>query len=294
MLDSVLGPGKASVRVSAVMNWDQVEETDETYTPSDPTQTPVLTNHSITEQTTGGTSVGGVPGAASNNGSSVPTYQGSTGGSGGSTNKTDTETTYQLNKSTQKTVHAPGSVTRLSVSVMVDDDPNNPNTALIQSVQNAVNAAAGIDPTRGDVLTVTSLPFNRQQFLADQQALNDASQKQQLMSYLHLAALALGPLLMLGLLFFLFKRGGKKKVIVLETPAEAAPTAAPAVVAEAEAIAAAATARKPAAQPPAVGQPITEDPQKAYIRDQIQLLGKTNPGTVAQLIQTWMDEDRRN
>jgi flagellar biosynthesis/type III secretory pathway M-ring protein FliF/YscJ len=41
-------------------------------------------------------------------------------------------------------------------------------------------------------------------------------------------------------------------------------------------------------------QPIAEDPQKVYIRDQIQILGKTNPNTVAQLIQTWMDEDRRN
>jgi flagellar biosynthesis/type III secretory pathway M-ring protein FliF/YscJ len=43
-----------------------------------------------------------------------------------------------------------------------------------------------------------------------------------------------------------------------------------------------------------VSQPISEDPQKVYIRDQIQLLGKSNPATVAQLIQTWMDEDRRN
>jgi len=39
---------------------------------------------------------------------------------------------------------------------------------------------------------------------------------------------------------------------------------------------------------------IAEDPQKAYYREQIQQLGKSNPGTVAQLIQTWMDEDRRN
>jgi flagellar biosynthesis/type III secretory pathway M-ring protein FliF/YscJ len=43
-----------------------------------------------------------------------------------------------------------------------------------------------------------------------------------------------------------------------------------------------------------LGQPIAEDPQKIYIREQIQILGKSNPATVAQLIQTWMDEDRRN
>src|SRR5207253_2707945 len=139
MLDNVLGPGKATVRASALMNWDQIEQTNETYTPGDPSQTPVLTNHSITESSNGGPAVGGIPGAASNN-ASVPTYQGGTGGSG-TTSKTDTETTYQLNKSTQKTVRAPGAVTRLSVSVMLDDDPSNPNAALLQSVQPAVNAA---------------------------------------------------------------------------------------------------------------------------------------------------------
>ena len=53
---------------------------------------------------------------------------------------------------------------------------------------------------------------------------------------------------------------------------------------------------RPGAKPGAVvtGQPISEDPQKIYYREQIQQLGKANPGTVAQLIQTWMDEDRRN
>ena len=43
-----------------------------------------------------------------------------------------------------------------------------------------------------------------------------------------------------------------------------------------------------------VAQPIAHDPQKIYIRDQIQSLAQNNPAMVAQLIQTWMDEDRRN
>jgi flagellar biosynthesis/type III secretory pathway M-ring protein FliF/YscJ len=43
-----------------------------------------------------------------------------------------------------------------------------------------------------------------------------------------------------------------------------------------------------------MAQPIAEDPQKIYIRDQIQSLAQHNPAMVAQLIQTWMDEDRRN
>jgi flagellar M-ring protein FliF len=289
MLDRVLGSGKANVRVSALMNWDQTEQTSETFTPTDPTQTPIRTSHDITETTSGGgaaAAAGGVPGAASNNGA-VPTYQGGTGTTG-STSKTDTQTTYELNKSVQKVVRAPGSVTRLSVSVMLDDDPNNPNTALRQSVQDAVNAAAGIDPTRGDVLTVTSLTFNQTDLQAAQTAMADAAQKEQLMTYLHLAALALGPLVMLGILFFILTRGRRKSSTQVLEANEAAQQ--PSLVEAPDA------APKQPVRPgkQVVSQPISEDPQKVYIRDQIQLLGKSNPATVAQLIQTWMDEDRRN
>jgi flagellar M-ring protein FliF len=298
MLDRVLGPGKASVQVSALMNWDQTEQTSETYSPGDPTQTPVLTSHAISETTNGGTgaaATGGVPGQASNSGT-VPTYQGGAGTGAGSV-KTDNSTTYQLNKSVQKVVRAPGAVTRLSVSVMLDDDPNNPNAALRQSVQDAINAAAGIDQTRGDVLTVTALAFNRDELLATQVALADAAQKEQLMSYLHLGALVLGPLLLLVALFIILSRGRKKTV------SQAARVAAEAIAAAAEIKdvepvnpAVVIPGAKPGAKPgvAVVTAPIAEDAQKAYYREQIQQLGKSNPATVAQLIQTWMDEDRRN
>jgi flagellar M-ring protein FliF len=294
MLDNVLGPGRATVRVAAMMNWDQIEQTSETYTPGDPTQTPVLSNHAITETSSGGAAVGGIPGAASNN-ASVPTYQGGNGSTGGSSNKTDTETTYQLNKSVQKTVRAPGAVTRLSVSVMLDDDPNNPTPALIQNVQNAVNAAAGIDPSRGDVLTVTALPFNRQDLVTAQAEMEQAAQKQQLMDYLHLGALAAGPLLMLVVLFFMLRRGRKRQTADRLLGGNDVAATAPKVVevVERSAPAVAVPGRTNKASSP-MAQPITEDPQKVYIREQIQMLGKSNPATVAQLIQTWMDEDRRN
>jgi flagellar M-ring protein FliF len=289
MLDRVLGSGKANVRVSALMNWDQTEQTNETFTPSDPTQTPVRTSHDITEITNGGTgaaAAGGVPGAASNNGA-VPTYQGGTGTTGG-TSKTDNQTTYELNKTVQKIVRAPGSVTRLSVSVVLDDDPNNPDAVLRQSVQDAVNAAAGIDPTRGDVLTVTSLAFSQTELLATQAAMADATSKEQLMNYLHLAALGLGPLLMLLVLFLIFTRGRKKTTVAQAIANQAAMAPAPVEVPDP------AAPRTPSRPAKPNAQPIVEDPQKVYIRDQIQLLGKSNPATVAQLIQTWMDEDRRN
>jgi flagellar M-ring protein FliF len=297
MLDRVLGAGKATVNVTALMNWDQVEQTDELYGPNDPTTTPVLTNHTILENNSGGSAVGGVPGAASNNASGVPTYQGATSASGPS-NKSDTATTYQLNKSTQKKVVSPGAVQRLSVSVMLDDDPNNPNPTLAQNVQDAINAAAGIDPSRGDVLTVTSVPFNRQDMLTAQAEMADAAQKAQLTSYLRLGALALGPLLMVGILFFLFKRGRNKKVI--EAAVEAVEATEPMTESPIASLPALVEAADGAAATPGmlgrpgIKPPMAEDPEKTYIREQIEALGQSNPETLAQLVQTWLDEDRRN
>jgi flagellar M-ring protein FliF len=286
MLDRVLGSGKATVRIAATMNWDQTEQTSESYSPNDPNGgTLVRTSHDVTDNSAGsGSTVGGVPGAAANNGA-VPSYQGGNGASGSSSSKTDSAKTFELNKSTKKVVTAPGALTRLSVSVMVDDDPNNPTPGLVQSVQNAVNAAAGLDSTRGDVLSVTPIAFNRTQFATDQAAMADAAQKDQMMSYARLGALIAGPLLLLIALFFVLGRGRGKaaKNVVQGAEAAAAPQPLPA-----------ATPSAPRPNKAAIAQPIAEDPQKVYIREQITQLGKTNPATVAQLIQTWMDEDRRN
>jgi flagellar M-ring protein FliF len=297
LLDRVLGPNKAAVRVSAAMDWDQIEQTAETYTPGDPTQAPVRSSHEVTETTTGGSQAGGVPGPASNTGNgNVPTYQAGSG-TGSSTQKSDKTTSYELNKTVQKVVRAPGAVKRLSVSVLIDDDPNNPDPVLAQNVQNAITAAAGIDPNRGDQLIVTPMAFNRQELQQAEAQMAEASQREQLMSYARLAALALGPVLLL-IVLWLILRSGKRRA--------AAPAAAAAPsVAEALADLPDGVERVPAdvpiapAAPPRMpgrpmAQPIAEDPQKIYIRDQIQSLAQNNPAMVAQLIQTWMDEDRRN
>jgi flagellar M-ring protein FliF len=296
LLDRVLGQGKAAVRVSALMDWDQMEQTAETYTPGDPTQAPVRSSHEVTETNTGGSQVGGVPGPVSNTGNeNVPTYQAGSG-NGSASQKTDKETNYELNKSVQKVVRAPGAIKRLSVSVLLDDDPNNPDPTLQKSVQDAITAAAGIDPNRGDQLMVTPMAFNRQELQATETQMAEAAQREQVLSYAHLAALALGPVLLL-LVLWLILRGGRRR-----TPARVQPGTR--TVADALADLPGGVERIPVdpalesaprrAPMRPVAQPIADDPQKVYIRNQIHNLAQNNPAMVAQLIQTWMDEDRRN
>jgi flagellar M-ring protein FliF len=300
LLDRVLGPNKAAVRVSSAMDWDQIEQTAETYTPGDPTQAPVRSSHEVTENTTGGASqAGGVPGPASNTGNgNVPTYQAGTG-TGSSTQKTDKQTQYELNKTVQKVVRAPGAVKRLSVSVLLDDDPSNPDPVLQQNVQNAITAAAGIDPNRGDQLIVTPMAFNRQEMQQAETQMAEAAQREQVLSYGRLGALAIGPVLLLIVLWLVLRGGKRRAVAPVASPVPSVAEVLADLTAGVERVPVAADAPvNPTAAPRMPGrslaQPIAEDPQKVYIRDQIQSLAQHNPAMVAQLIQTWMDEDRRN
>jgi flagellar M-ring protein FliF len=297
LLERVLGPGKAAVRVSALMDWDQLEQTAETYTPGDPTQAPVRSSHELTEITSGGSQAGGVPGPVSNTSNgNVPTYQAGSG-NGSASQKTDKETNYELNKSVQKMVRAPGQVKRLSVSVLLDDDPNNPDAALQKNVQDAITAAAGIDPNRGDQLMVTPMAFNRQELQATEAQMAEAAQREQLLSYAHLAALAVGPILLLLVLWLILRGGKRRRAVNVEAASAAAGDGLGDLTGRFEQVAVEpglepGAPRRPPTRP--VAQPIADDPQKVYIRDQIHNLAQNNPAMVAQLIQTWMDEDRRN
>jgi flagellar M-ring protein FliF len=112
----------------------------------------------------------GVPGTTTN---VVPTYQGTqTQGTTGRYGKTKTTTNYEVTEQTAKHVDAPGKLTRLSVAVLVNvpaaaGTPANANAAApyvvanadVQKIQHAIAAAAGIDPTRGDQISVEAIPF---------------------------------------------------------------------------------------------------------------------------------------
>jgi flagellar biosynthesis/type III secretory pathway M-ring protein FliF/YscJ len=124
----------------------------------------------------------------------------------------------------------------------------------------------------------------------------EAAQREQMLSYAHLAALAVGPILLM-LVLWLILRGGKRRA---PAKAEAVPTVADALAnlpdgvdrIGVDPVLEPGAPRRTPTRP--VAQPIADDPQKIYIREQIESLAQTNPAMVAQLIQTWMDEDRRN
>jgi flagellar M-ring protein FliF len=156
MFDTLLGPGHAVVRVNA-----EVATSDKTIDTQvyDPTKAVVLSQSTSSESYNPAAGTGTTTGGAVTSGSGTGTTPGATT-STTKTNgyvKTDSSTTNGVSLTTSHEVVAPGGVKRLTVAVAVDSNAKNaPSTANIQSM---VAGAVGLNPSRGDTLSVTTPAF---------------------------------------------------------------------------------------------------------------------------------------
>lgn len=169
MLATVLGSGKAVVRVNAALNWDQLQQDSTTYG-QQPSQ---IANQSTSSTTSSGGSstTGGPPGTGSN---LVPTPTPTTGAGSSTYSQTQTNTVYNVSQTVAHLVKAPGSVQRLTVAVFVD---GTYPAATITAIQQAVGNAIGLDAARGDQIVVSAIPFNHTNEVAAQNALKAQQQQ---------------------------------------------------------------------------------------------------------------------
>lgn len=197
-LEPVTGMGNVRASVTLDYDPDAVEETKESY---DPTQSATLSMER-TEQTTGEQPIAaGVPGTASNapNSQALPVYPKQT--TLPQSSKTETST-YGVSKTVRHVVENPGKVRRLTAAVVVNDrrvqmtsrgkaaqwqprsaDELHDLTALAQ-------AAVGFDSARGDVVSVQDLAFEDNQVQAQSslpaQVLSRVERFPELIKYLSL------------------------------------------------------------------------------------------------------------
>jgi flagellar M-ring protein FliF len=167
LADEVLGPGKAAIRVSADLNWDQMETTSETYRPSGLNGKNLPVEVQARNETYGRRSnrpAAGVPGVSSNLGRPVLSFGSSAGGEPGQYANSDTRTSYAVSKVVERRVAAPGKIRRISIAVLLDGTIRpTQQTAL----KNAFAAAAGLDlePVsaggRGDRIELLPIAFDR-------------------------------------------------------------------------------------------------------------------------------------
>lgn len=264
-LAKVVGQGRSAVTVRAKLNFDTVKEAKDTF--GAPASV-VPRSSSSTTETFNGTGVNGaaVPGTGTNGGAAA----GGTGTNGNSSyTRTETTTNNEVPKTTTTTVRAPGSLDRLSVSVVLDESVTAAQEA---SLTSAVAAAVGLDQARGDILSVTRLPFDPS--VKDELGAVAADGLGQYLQYLKL----LLPLLAVVLAFVLVTlllRSLQKRQLALGPGYQAM------------ALPGGGTA---AALPMAPALPALESPPDPA-EERVFNLAVQNPRAVADVVQTWMREE---
>lgn len=185
ILDRVLGPNRAVVSVRADVDLSQRSSTSETYVDDG---TPPLSESTTTEEYTGGGApVGGVLGPenmpdAANNAGGDSTY-----------NREQTTTNNSVGRVTETVEGAPGTLNRLTVSVVMDEAvAGNLNQ---QEIRDLMTTAVGLDEARGDDITVSSLPFDTtaaDQAAAEMEAAREAEASEQMWSMIRTGGIAAG------------------------------------------------------------------------------------------------------
>jgi flagellar M-ring protein FliF len=191
LLEPVVGTEHVRVNVSARINPQSQEETEERW---DPNSQVVRSRQTTLDGITGAAGGQGIAGARANlpaapaapakPGAPATTAPASAAAaaatpaalttSGPNAARSSDVTNYEISRVTRHTITPRGDVARLSVAVIVDDetvvgrDKNGNETrkmrprqaAELQKIQGLVAAAVGLDTTRGDQLTVENVSFD--------------------------------------------------------------------------------------------------------------------------------------
>ncbi|MDY6823708.1 MAG: flagellar basal-body MS-ring/collar protein FliF [Thermodesulfobacteriota bacterium] len=172
MLEAIVGTGKAIVRVTADMDFDRVDLSEETY---DPMEKAIRSR----QVTTSSSQKPGTEGQISSVNPVTPETTGQTGmQSGGASNNQKSETiNYELSRTMRRTVSSAGEVTRVSVAAVLDgkyetvtDEEGNTSRKFVPrtdeeltNFENIVKNAMGYSVDRNDQITVKSFPFSYMQ-----------------------------------------------------------------------------------------------------------------------------------
>ncbi|WP_374509254.1 flagellar basal-body MS-ring/collar protein FliF [Niveibacterium sp.] len=178
ILEPIVGQANLRAQVTADVDFDQQEQTAESYKPN-PSPNQAIRSQQLSDNTTMQPAPAGVPGALSNQPPvpatapiTTPAAPGTPGAANQaqplSTSKNST-TNYELDKTVQHTKRALGQVRRLSVAVVVNhrserDAKGNVRTvplseAEMKQVNDLVREAVGYNETRGDTVNVANAPF---------------------------------------------------------------------------------------------------------------------------------------
>jgi len=196
-LEEALGFGTVKVRVSADIDFTKREQREEIY---DPEGIAIVSQQKKKERAFGAP-VGGVPGTTAN----ILPGVGAAQAGPPISEKSETITNYEVSKKEVYTQDPLIKVKRLNVGVLVDSNLK----VDLEKIRQLVQASAGIDVSRGDVVSVVSVPFKKPEI--EKPPLPYAE-------YIKWIVLLILGLLMFATVFIILKRTLKKPAPPLPIP----------------------------------------------------------------------------
>jgi flagellar M-ring protein FliF len=280
MLEKVLGPGQAIVRVSAEINYDTLSKTEEKFDPDGQVMRSQTKNDENNDSSTAAPSG---PVGISANTSTDTNSAASTPVSNTKNRRALTTVQYEIGKTTSSQIQAAGGIKRLSAAVTIaakmegvgaDRKIVSRAPEEIEKLRRIVTSALGIqtgnDNLRGDTVALEELPFN-DQFATDMA--QDLVQQQKHDMWWNIARSAGYPalgLLALLILWRLFKR----------TPIQEIPLGVP-------------VGRLLGGHHGAAGgHGSGAEPEAVVTVEVLNRLIKENPVNMTQAIREWMDKER--
>ncbi|WP_432506847.1 flagellar basal-body MS-ring/collar protein FliF [Kineococcus arenarius] len=281
MLESVLGEGNVKATVNATLNFDDTTRNSLVY--EQPEEIAPLVSSTDVETYTGG-AAGAATGVLGPDNIQVPADD----AAASAYEKSSETLNNSINRIETTTKEAPGQVERQSVAVVID--AGNAGAADVNAITQLVTQAAGLDPARGDTVTVQKIAFDTGAADAAAEALA-AEQAQEerdaLIGYAKTGALALLVLIMLIVVLLAFRRRKVETVDVLDV----GPIELGDITADDDLKALDAPAERPVALEAAPVDPALE--AAAARRTEVVELVSRQPEEVAELLRGWL-ADRRS
>jgi len=168
MLDKVLGPGQAIVRVSAEVNYDTISTVEEKF---DPDGQVIRSQTKNDENVDSSRSTGESVGTSVNTGASTNANSANSPVNSTRNQKAVTKVEFEVSKLTSNNYKSPGNVKRISAAVTVatryegtgkDRKPIARTPDELEKLRRMVSGALGADTVRGDQVNLEELPFNEE------------------------------------------------------------------------------------------------------------------------------------
>ncbi|USD36271.1 MULTISPECIES: flagellar basal-body MS-ring/collar protein FliF [Ferrimonas] len=283
MLLPVLGPSQFRVQVAAKVNFDQVEETEESVDP-----TSVIREEKTSSMQNSGSMALGIPGALSNQ----PPQPDGQEKQNVSTNLTEEASrSFDVGRSVRHTKYQQAQLQQLSVSVLVNEEVANGSQwqqAQLQQMGQMVKDAIGFDQVRGDSFSLTVFPF----------AVVTATPVEplpwwQMPEYQQYLRYLLGALVALCLIFFVLRPLVGHLIKVEKLPAYVPPVADEPLPELEPPVEQKEDSKGLASAIVALGLPEPGSPLTVQL-EHLGLLANEEPARVAEVIGKWIGADKRD